>query len=173
MSLVSSTVLKATANRSQDAEYYANQQALLQKQLAELTLRAQNFGAETLEASEGLRKKRLKLHQEVEVGLNPTVSVLWPFTCVPLCTYQPQGSPFCLCMHATLVQSMESLPARFLQSRLHPTCPGFHLPTRYKKGFVYCEGRISLAVLHFLTCRLDGLASEAACVILSLCVACK
>ncbi|DBA70798.1 hypothetical protein WJX79_008514 [Trebouxia sp. C0005] len=60
---------QATANRSQDVQYYADQQALLQKQLAELTLRAQKFGAESLEASEGLRKKRLKLHQEVEVWI--------------------------------------------------------------------------------------------------------
>jgi len=75
-SLLSSCVLQATANRNQDAQYYANQQALLQKQLAELTLRAQKFGAESLEASEGLRKKRLKLHQDVEVGLDPNAYVL-------------------------------------------------------------------------------------------------
>ncbi len=95
-------VLQATANRSQDAEYYANQQALLQKQLAELTLRVQKFGAESLEASEGLRKKRLKLHQEVEVGLNPKVFVIWPSTPIShcVCMYQPQSLSFCLCMHA-------------------------------------------------------------------------
>jgi hypothetical protein len=102
MSLLSPCVLQATANRSQDAEYYANQQALLQKQLAELTLRAQKYGAESLEASEGLRKKRLKLNQEVEVGLNPKFYVLWRFTPIPhcICMYQPQSLPFCLCMHA-------------------------------------------------------------------------
>lgn len=126
MSLQRSCVLQATANRSQDVQYYADQQALLQKQLAELTLRAQKFGAESLEASEGLRKKRLKLHQEVEVGLNPKVYVLRPFTPIPhcLCMYQPKSLPFCLCMHASLVESKASSPACFLQSHLHHTCPG-------------------------------------------------
>ena len=50
-------------------QYFASQQALLQKQLAELTLTARKFSAEGAEVQEGLRKKRLKLQQEVEVSL--------------------------------------------------------------------------------------------------------
>ena len=148
MSLLLSCVPQATANRSQDAQYYANQQALLQKQLADLTLRAQKLGAESLEASEGLRKKRLKLHQEVEVGWNTKVYVL-PFTSIPhyVCMYQPKSLPFCLCVHASLVELKQSSPACFLQMRLDPTRPGFQFPTGCKKGFVHCECQNFLAVL--------------------------
>ena len=59
--------VQATLNRSQDVQYFASQQALLQKQLAELTLTARNLSAEGAEFQVGLRKKRLKLQQEVEV----------------------------------------------------------------------------------------------------------
>lgn len=59
--------MQATLNRSQDVQYFASQQALLQKQLAELTLTARKLRAEGAEFQDGLRKKRLKLQQEVEV----------------------------------------------------------------------------------------------------------
>ena len=40
---------------------------MLQQQLADLRLKADKFGAEGREASDGLRKKRLKLQQDLEV----------------------------------------------------------------------------------------------------------
>ena len=61
-------MLQATATRAQDDKYYAEQQKLLLKQLADLTLKDEKFGAESKEALEVLRKKRLKLQQEVEVS---------------------------------------------------------------------------------------------------------
>ncbi len=65
------SVMQASATRSQDEQYYASQQGTLSQQLAELTLRAAKYGGECTEDAEGLRKKRLKLQQEVEVS--PTV----------------------------------------------------------------------------------------------------
>lgn len=59
--------VQASADRGQDEKYYADQQALLQKQLADLKLTAEKYGAESGEAYEGLSKKRLKMQQEVEV----------------------------------------------------------------------------------------------------------
>lgn len=58
---------QASASRSQDEQYFGSQQALLQQQLADLRLRADKFGAEGREATDGLRKKRLKLQQDLEV----------------------------------------------------------------------------------------------------------
>ena len=72
--------MQATLNRSQDVQYFATQQALLQKQLAELTLTARKFGAESTETQEGLRKKRLKLQQEVEVGLHTAMLSTFVYT---------------------------------------------------------------------------------------------
>ena len=59
--------LQAAASREQDERHFAEQQALLQKQLADLKLRAAKFASESSETSESLRKKRLKLQQDVEV----------------------------------------------------------------------------------------------------------
>ena len=67
ISLRSHEYEQASATRSQDEQYFANQQALLQQQLADLKLKAEKFGSESREASDSLRKKRLKLQQEVEV----------------------------------------------------------------------------------------------------------
>ena len=59
--------LQASATRSQDEQYFSNQQALLQQQLADLRLKADKLRAEGREAADGLRKKRLKLQQDLEV----------------------------------------------------------------------------------------------------------
>lgn len=59
--------LQATATRSQDEQYFSTQQALLQQQLADLRQTADKTGAANREASDGLRKNRLKLQQELEV----------------------------------------------------------------------------------------------------------
>ncbi|KAL3152562.1 hypothetical protein ABBQ32_001587 [Trebouxia sp. C0010 RCD-2024] len=59
----------ATATRSQDEQYFSTQQALLQQQLADLRQTADKTGAANREASDGLRKNRLKLQQELEVWI--------------------------------------------------------------------------------------------------------
>ena len=59
--------LQASANRSQDEQYFGSHQALLQQQFADLRLKIDKFGADSREASDGLRKKRLKLQQDLEV----------------------------------------------------------------------------------------------------------
>lgn len=61
--------LQASATRNEDEQFFGSQQALLQQQLADLRLKADQFRAEGREASNGLRKKRLKLQQDLEVHL--------------------------------------------------------------------------------------------------------
>lgn len=61
--------LQASATRNEDEQFFGSQQALLQQQLADLRLKADQFRAEGHEASNGLRKKRLKLQQDLEVCL--------------------------------------------------------------------------------------------------------
>lgn len=59
--------VQASAARSQDQQSFQQQQALLQKKLAELRLKYDQFTAESSAANDALHKKRLKLQQEVEV----------------------------------------------------------------------------------------------------------
>ena len=58
---------QAAASRDQD-ERHGEQQGQLEKQMADLKLRASKFGTESSEVSDSLRKKRLKLQQDVEVS---------------------------------------------------------------------------------------------------------
>ena len=58
---------QAATSREQDERHFSEQQALLQKQMADLKLRASKFGSESSQVSDSLRKKRLKLQQDVEV----------------------------------------------------------------------------------------------------------
>lgn len=70
--------LQATATRSQDEQYFSSQQALLQQQLADMRLKADKTRAGNHEASDGLRKNRLKLQQELEVHLGTHDSMVEP-----------------------------------------------------------------------------------------------
>ena len=60
-------MMQASSARSQDTQSFAQQQALLQKQLADLKLKYDTFSADSTAANDALHKKRLKLQQEVEV----------------------------------------------------------------------------------------------------------
>ena len=71
-------VVQASSARSQDTQSFAQQQALLQKQLADLKLKYDTFSADSTAANDALHKKRLKLQQEVEVchGLADMIYIL-------------------------------------------------------------------------------------------------